>query len=77
MQLMLKYFSNLKITVLLPSNSFKMKTKITLLVLFSTLSLIAQQGAPATYYNGFNWSQTATSLKNALSTKITSLTQTH
>ena len=70
---MLKYFSKLK------NNStfalqlfFKMKTKITLLVLFSTLSLIAQQGAPATYYNGFNWSQTATSLKNALSTKITS-----
>jgi endonuclease I len=33
---------------------------------------LAQDGAPATpYYNGFNWNQTGTALKNALATKIT------
>ena len=49
-----------------------MKYKITLLFLLNALILLAQQGAPATYYTNFNWNQTGTSLKNALSTKITS-----
>ncbi|SCX99905.1 endonuclease [Flavobacterium caeni] len=31
----------------------------------------AQAGAPAPYYNGFNWTQTGMALKSALSTKIT------
>lgn len=48
-----------------------MKFKITLLFLFNAIILLAQQGAPATYYNGFNWNQSGTSLKNALATKIT------
>ena len=48
-----------------------MKSKITLLFLFHVFILVAQQGAPATYYNGFNWNQSSTALKNALSTKIT------
>jgi endonuclease I len=39
---------------------------------FATLSS-AQNGAPASpYYNGFNWTQTGSALKNALATKITS-----
>ncbi|CAM3975476.1 endonuclease [Flavobacterium antarcticum] len=49
-----------------------MKNKITFLFLLNSILLLAQQGAPATYYNGFNWNQTGTSLKNALSTKIIS-----
>lgn len=49
-----------------------MKSKITLLFLLNSVILLAQAGAPASYYNGFNWNQTATSLKAALSTKITS-----
>lgn len=48
-----------------------MKNKITLLFLLNSLFLVAQSGAPATYYNNFNWNQTGTALKNALSTKIT------
>lgn len=48
-----------------------MKSKITLLFLFNAIVLLAQQGAPASYYNGFNWNQTGSTLKNALSTKIT------
>lgn len=48
-----------------------MKKIITLLLI--TISSFAQNGAPAApYYNGFNWNQTGTSLKNALATKITS-----
>jgi endonuclease I len=48
-----------------------------LLLLSFTLISLAQQGAPASYYNGFgsNWSLTGTNLKNALATKITN-TQT-
>lgn len=40
--------------------------------MLSISSLIAypQAGAPAPYYNGFNFSQSGTSLKNALATKI-------
>lgn len=49
-----------------------MKIKLTLASLLTTFFLIAQQGAPAAYYNGFNWNQSSTALKNALSTKITS-----
>jgi endonuclease I len=44
--------------------------KIYLLLFISTFSF-AQNGAPATYYNGFNWNLTAQPLKNALATKIT------
>ncbi len=39
-------------------------------LLFSGL-MFAQAGAPAPYYNGFNWTQTGMALKNALTTKIT------
>lgn len=48
-----------------------MKNKITLLLLLNSLFLVAQQGAPAAYYNTFNWNQSGTALKNALSVKIT------
>lgn len=48
-----------------------MKKNITLLFLLNSLFLLAQAGAPASYYNGFNWNQTNTALKNALATKIT------
>ena len=49
-----------------------MKKLITLLNLFALTSVLAQPGAPATpYYNNFNWNQTGTNLKNALTTKIT------
>jgi len=43
------------------------------LLFFAFVSLaFSQAGAPATpYYNGFNWSLTGMSLKNALATKIT------
>lgn len=44
----------------------------TLTALFTTGLIFAQAGAPAAYYNGFNWSQTGMTLKSALSTKITS-----
>ncbi|WP_396212361.1 endonuclease [Flavobacterium sp.] len=47
-----------------------MKKIISILLL--SISAFAQNGAPATpYYNGFNWNQTGTALKNALATKIT------
>lgn len=40
------------------------------LIITATISL-GQNGAPASpYYNGFNWTQTGTNLKNALATKI-------
>lgn len=48
-----------------------MKNKITFFLLLNSLFLMAQQGAPAIYYNNFNWNQSGTALKNALSTKIT------
>ena len=49
-----------------------MKKLYSLIASFSVALTFAQAGAPAApYYNGFNWSQTGTTLKNALSTKIT------
>ena len=49
-----------------------MKKNYILLFLLSLTICVAQNGAPATpYYNGFNWNQTGTALKNALATKIT------
>lgn len=48
-----------------------MKKIYTLLTLFSLTFSIGQNGTPASpYYNGFNWTQTGTALKNALATKI-------
>ena len=49
-----------------------MKKLYSLIALFSASLIFAQAGAPATYYNGFNWNQTGTALKNALASKITS-----
>lgn len=50
-----------------------MKKNYILLFLLSLTISFAQDGAPAApYYNGFNWTLTGTSLKNALATKITS-----
>jgi endonuclease I len=47
----------------------KLYSLITTLIVTVTL---AQNGAPASpYYNGFNWTQTGTTLKTALATKIT------
>ncbi len=47
--------------------------KITLLALLFCSITFGQNGAPATpYYNGFNWTLTGSTLKNALATKITS-----
>lgn len=43
----------------------------TLAALITTGFIFAQAGAPSTYYNGFNWSQTGMTLKSALATKIT------
>lgn len=49
-----------------------MKKNYILFFLLSLTICVAQNGAPATpYYNGFNWNQTGTALKNALATKIT------
>ena len=49
-----------------------MKKIFTILLFSSTLISFSQSGAPANpYYNGFDFSQTGTSLKNALATKIT------
>lgn len=41
-----------------------------LFILFAT-GVFAQAGAPAAYYNGFNWNLTGNALKTALTTKIT------
>lgn len=50
-----------------------MKKIYTLIASFSAALTFAQAGAPAApYYNGFNFNQTGTALKNALATKITS-----
>lgn len=57
---------------LLPINLFKMKLKLTLLLLLNAVLLLAQSGAPASYYNNFNWNQSGTSLRTALSSKIIS-----
>lgn len=43
----------------------------TLAALISSGFIFAQAGAPAAYYNGFNWNQTGMTLKSALATKIT------
>lgn len=49
-----------------------MKKLYTLYALFSAAIIFAQAGAPAApYWNGFNFNQTGTALKNALATKIT------
>ncbi|MEO8235329.1 MAG: endonuclease [Flavobacterium sp.] len=48
-----------------------MKKIYSFLFLLSSLIITAQSGAPANpYYNGFNWTLTGASLKNALATKI-------
>ena len=54
-----------------------MKKIITLLSLISVSLIYGQDGAPANpYYNGFNWNQTGTALKNALATfKINKMTE--
>jgi endonuclease I len=50
-----------------------MKKIFTILLLSSKLVTFSQNGAPANpYYNGFDWTQTGNTLKNALATKITS-----
>lgn len=48
-----------------------MKKIYLLLLSFSATMGIAQQNEPAAYYNGFNFNQSATNLKSALTTKIT------
>lgn len=48
-----------------------MKKILSLFALFATVAIMAQAGAPAPYYNGFNWTQTGNTLKAALATKIT------
>ena len=48
-----------------------MKKNFTLVILAFISFGFAQTGAPAPYYNGFNWTLTGMSLKNALATKIT------
>ncbi len=50
-----------------------MKKIFTILLLSVELVTFAQSGAPANpYYNGFDWTQTGNTLKDALATKITS-----
>ena len=49
-----------------------MNKLFTLAAVLSTGFILAQAGAPAPYYNGFNWTQTGMPLKLALATKITS-----
>ena len=48
-----------------------MKKIIITVVLFAYTIGFTQNGAPATYYNGFNWTLNGTALKTALATKIT------
>lgn len=48
-----------------------MKKIFTLASLLAASMGFAQAGAPAPYYNGFNWNLTGMSLKTALSTKVT------
>lgn len=48
------------------------KFYITTSLLLSVVLGFSQAGAPAAYYNGFNWNQTGNTLKNALAVKITS-----
>lgn len=53
-----------------------MKKSLIALLLLNISFVWAQNGAPATYYNGFNFNLTGPALKDALATKITS-THTH
>lgn len=54
-----------------------MKRISTLIIVLLSIISQAQNGAPASpYYNGFNWTQTGMTLKDALATKITN-THTH
>lgn len=49
-----------------------MKKIITILLLSTQLATFSQNGAPANpYYNGFDWTLSGNTLKNALATKIT------
>ena len=49
-----------------------MKKTYFFILLLSVTICYSQSGAPSSpYYNGFNWNQTGTTLKDALSTKIT------
>lgn len=49
-----------------------MKKLYSLITLLSLTIVMAQNGAPASpYYNGFNWTQNGTALRDALATKIT------
>lgn len=49
-----------------------MKKTYFFILLFSVTICYSQSGTPASpYYNGFNWNQTGSALKDALSTKIT------
>ncbi len=49
-----------------------MKQLYTLLLSLSVIAVFAQDGAPASpYYDGFNFEQTGTALRNALANKIT------
>lgn len=43
-----------------------------LFAILTTSLVMAQAGAPAPYYNGFNFNQTGSNLRSALTTKITS-----
>ncbi len=46
--------------------------KIYTIILIATIAFgFSQAGAPAVYYNGFDWTQTGNSLKSSLSSKIT------
>ncbi len=49
-----------------------MKKLISYSLFFFTGAICAQAGAPAAYYNGFNFNQNGSALKSALATKITS-----
>lgn len=49
-----------------------MKNILQFLLTTIAFSAFSQNGAPAAYYNGFNWSQTGMTLKSSLATKITS-----
>lgn len=53
-----------------------MKKTLFTALLFSSISSWSQAGAPATYYNGFDFNLTGMALKSALATKITD-THTH
>lgn len=57
----------------MPSLNYNLMKKFyTLAMVFSASFAFAQAGAPAPYYNGFDFSQTGMALKTALAQKITS-----